>query len=96
MVQETRASACPLCPVGSYVREFDLDPGLRGKRVCVSFQGVEQALFLWLNGHFVGYAEDSARSQRDGRRDTCSTQNAIPRPETGAGMSPPAPAAAAS
>ena len=46
-------------PVGSYVRTFDLDPGLRGKRVCVSFQGVEQALFLWLNGHFVGYAEDS-------------------------------------
>ena len=46
-------------PVGSYIRTFDLDPGLRGKRVCVSFQGVEQALFLWLNGHFVGYAEDS-------------------------------------
>ena len=47
------------CPVGSYVREFDLDPGLLGKRVCVSFQGVEQAFFLWLNGRFVGYAEDS-------------------------------------
>lgn len=47
------------CPVGSYVREFDLDGGLRGKRVCVSFQGVEQACFVWLNGHFVGYAEDS-------------------------------------
>ncbi|MDE6590158.1 MAG: beta-galactosidase, partial [Oscillospiraceae bacterium] len=46
-------------PVGSYVREFDLDPGLRGKRVCVSFQGVEQAFCVWLNGHFVGYAEDS-------------------------------------
>lgn len=47
------------CPVGSYVREFDLAPGLRGKRVCVSFQGVEQACYVWLNGHFVGYAEDS-------------------------------------
>ena len=47
------------CPVGSYVREFDLDPGLRGKRVRVSFQGVEQALYVWLNGQFVGYAEDS-------------------------------------
>ena len=46
-------------PVGSYVREFDLDPGLRGKRVCVSFQGVEQACYVWLNGRFVGYAEDS-------------------------------------
>lgn len=46
-------------PVGSYVRTFDLDPALRGKRVCVSFQGVEEAMYLWCNGHFVGYAEDS-------------------------------------
>ncbi len=47
------------CPVGSYVREFDLDEGLRGKKVCISFQGVEQAFYLWLNGQFIGYAEDS-------------------------------------
>ncbi len=46
-------------PVGSYRREFDLDEGLLGKRVCISFQGVEQALYVWLNGRFVGYAEDS-------------------------------------
>lgn len=46
-------------PVGSYVREFDLDAGLRGQRVCISFQGVEQAMYLWCNGCFVGYAEDS-------------------------------------
>ncbi len=46
-------------PVGSYVREFDLAPGLRGQRVCVSFQGAEQAVYVWLNGNFVGYAEDS-------------------------------------
>ena len=46
-------------PVGSYVREFDLEEGLRGKDVCISFQGVEQAMFVWLNGHFVGYAEDT-------------------------------------
>lgn len=46
-------------PVGSYAREFTLAPGLRGKPVCVSFQGVEQAFYLWCNGQFVGYAEDS-------------------------------------
>lgn len=46
-------------PVGSYVKEFDLEPGLVGKPVCISFQGVEQAVYVWLNGHFVGYAEDS-------------------------------------
>jgi len=46
-------------PVGSYVREFDLEPGLLGKRICISLQGVEQACCVWLNGCFVGYAEDS-------------------------------------
>lgn len=46
-------------PVGSYVRTFDLDEWLRGKRVVVRFEGVEQAMFVWLNGHFLGYAEDS-------------------------------------
>ena len=45
--------------VGSYVKEFDLEEGLRGQRVCVSFQGVEQAFYLWCNGNFVGYSEDS-------------------------------------
>lgn len=46
-------------PVGSYVKEFDLKEGLLGERVCISFQGVEQAFFLWLNGQFIGYSEDS-------------------------------------
>jgi beta-galactosidase/beta-glucuronidase len=45
--------------VGSYVRTFDLEPGLLGKTVCVRFHGVEQAFYVWLNGHFIGYAEDS-------------------------------------
>ena len=45
--------------VGSYVKCFRLNESLRGKRVCISFQGVEQAFYVWLNGHFVGYAEDS-------------------------------------
>ena len=46
-------------PVGSYVREFDLNEGLKGRDICVSFQGVEAACCVWLNGHFVGYSEDS-------------------------------------
>lgn len=45
--------------VGSYVKVFDLEPGLRNKRVCISFQGVEQAFYVWLNGSFVGFSEDS-------------------------------------
>ena len=46
-------------PVGSYRKVFDLAEGLRGKRVCIRFEGVEQAVYVWLNGQFVGYAEDS-------------------------------------
>ena len=46
-------------PVGSYVTFFDLEQALQGKRVCISFQGVEQAFYVWLNGQFVGYSEDS-------------------------------------
>ena len=46
-------------PVGSYVKEFDLEPALLGNRVCICFEGVEQAMYLWINGHFLGYAEDS-------------------------------------
>ena len=46
-------------PVGSYVKTFRLDEALQGKRVCVSFQGVERAFYCWCNGQFVGYSEDS-------------------------------------
>ena len=52
-------SQAPYNPVGSYVRTFDLDPALRGGRVIVRFEGVEQAMYLWVNGQFIGYAEDS-------------------------------------
>lgn len=46
-------------PVGSYITTFDLDLNLINKRVCICFEGVEEAMFVWLNGEFVGYAEDS-------------------------------------
>ena len=46
-------------PVGSYIREFDLQESMQGKRVIISFEGVEQAMYVWLNGSFLGYAEDS-------------------------------------
>lgn len=46
-------------PVGSYIKEFDLKKELVGKRIRICFEGVEQAMYLWLNGHFIGYAEDS-------------------------------------
>lgn len=46
-------------PVGAYRTTFNLAPGLRNKPVTIYFEGVEQAMYVWLNGEFIGYAEDS-------------------------------------
>ena len=46
-------------PVGSYIKYFDLDKNMSGKRIHICFEGVEEAMYLWLNGQFIGYAEDS-------------------------------------
>lgn len=46
-------------PVGSYRLTFDLPEQMAGKRIAALFEGVEQAMFVWINGEFVGYAEDS-------------------------------------
>lgn len=45
--------------VGEYLKHFDLEPSLQGKQVRIRFDGVERAMYVWLNGHFIGYAEDS-------------------------------------
>ena len=46
-------------PVGSYIKYFDLDKNMCGKIIHICFEGVEEAMYLWLNGQFIGYAEDS-------------------------------------
>ena len=46
-------------PVGSYVKTFDLNEEMVGKRIRICFEGVEEAMYVWLNGEFIGYAEDS-------------------------------------
>lgn len=46
-------------PTACYVKEFSLDSAWKNQKVYVSFQGVESAVALWINGHFVGYSEDS-------------------------------------
>ena len=46
-------------PVGSYIKYFDMDKNMCGKRIHICFEGVEEAMYLWLNGQFIGYAEDS-------------------------------------
>ncbi|GHO47536.1 beta-galactosidase [Ktedonospora formicarum] len=47
-------------PVGSYVKEFELKPELKNQQVYLSFQGVETAFYVWVNGSFIGYSEDSS------------------------------------
>lgn len=46
-------------PTASYVKYFTVPPQFEGKRVFVSFQGVESGFALWCNGSYIGYSEDS-------------------------------------
>lgn len=46
-------------PVGQYIKKFNLNSTFKDKKVRVRFDGVEKAMYVWLNGHFLGYAEDS-------------------------------------
>lgn len=50
-----------LNPVGFYRYEFDVDESWikENRRVFISFGGVESAYYVYLNGHEVGYSEDS-------------------------------------
>lgn len=50
---------CGYNPVGSYVKFFDMESDSLGKETYISFQGVETAFYVWLNGCFVGYSEDT-------------------------------------
>ena len=45
--------------VASYVKHFTLNDALKDKKVFISFQGVATSIFVWVNGNFVGYSEDS-------------------------------------
>lgn len=65
-------------PVGSYVTTFTLREELRGKRVILSFQGFETAIYVWLNGHFVGYGEDGyTPSEYDVTEFLCDGENRL-------------------
>ncbi len=46
-------------PTASYVKYVTLPEGFVKEGVYISFQGVESALALWVNGSYVGYSEDS-------------------------------------
>jgi len=46
-------------PVGSYRREFDVPSDWAGRRNFITFEGVDCAFFLWVNGEKVGFSVNS-------------------------------------
>jgi len=46
-------------PVGSYRREFDIPADWAGRRNFITFDGVDCAFFLWVNGEKVGFSVNS-------------------------------------
>ena len=51
-------------PVGSYIRSFEVPEDWSGRQVFLQFDGVESALYVWVNGKYVGYSEDSRPFQK--------------------------------
>ena len=46
-------------PVGCYRRTFTLPEGWLGRKTFIRFNGAGHGYYVWVNGQFVGYAEDS-------------------------------------
>jgi beta-galactosidase len=46
-------------PVGSYRLTFSLPSGWENKKNILHFAGVESAFYVWINGNYTGYSEDS-------------------------------------
>ncbi len=46
-------------PVGQYIQTFTVPEEWDGQPVYISFQGVESAFYIWVNGDLVGYSEDT-------------------------------------
>ena len=46
-------------PVGAYRLEFELPADWLEREIYLQFDGVCSAFYLWVNGDFVGYSQDS-------------------------------------
>lgn len=46
-------------PVGQYVTSFKVQGSMKDKTYYLHFGGVESAMYVWVNGHRVGYSENS-------------------------------------
>ena len=46
-------------PVGSYRRNFTVPATWKGRRIFITFDGVDAGFFIWVNGQQVGYSVNS-------------------------------------
>jgi len=46
-------------PVGSYRRDFTVPADWNGRRIFITFDGVDAGFFIWVNGQKVGYSTNS-------------------------------------
>jgi beta-galactosidase len=46
-------------PVGSYQKDFVLDPSWSGKQVFIHLGAVNSFFYLWINGQLMGFSKDS-------------------------------------
>ncbi|MBX3000125.1 MAG: DUF4981 domain-containing protein, partial [Caldilineaceae bacterium] len=46
-------------PTGSYRHTFTVPAEWHGRKIFLTFDGVDSAFYLWINGRMVGYSEDS-------------------------------------
>jgi beta-galactosidase len=46
-------------PVGSYRREFEVPKNWQTRQIFLTFDGVDSAFYLWINGEKVGYSTNS-------------------------------------
>ena len=46
-------------PVGQYIHEFEVPDSWKDQNVYLKIGAVKSAMYLWINGEFVGYSEDS-------------------------------------
>jgi len=46
-------------PVGSYRRDFTVPQSWAGRRIFITFDGVDAGFFIWVNGQKVGYSVNS-------------------------------------
>lgn len=46
-------------PTGSYRRDFKIPADWADKEIFIHFGGVRSAFYLWINGEYIGYSQDS-------------------------------------